>query len=258
MLLAVLSVYFFFKTINEIKQNKYIGAGVTAGNTIVISGEGSIDATPNIATETVTIQEDGTTQKDAQDKVSVKEKKVLDFLKTAGVADADIKTTSNSVYPKYDYGTVQPMMGMVAPSIPCGAGYPCPPTKQVISGYTASESIDVKIRNTDDTGKIVQGLTAIGVQLYGPNFTIDNEDALKAQAREKAIADAKAKANALAHDLGVSFGRIVNFSENTGGYPIMYAAKAEGVSSSGASPAPTLPTGQNKITVDVTITYEIK
>ncbi len=246
-LLTILSVYFVFKTVNEIKQNKYIGAGVTPGSTIQIEGTGEVSAVPDVATETATIQEDGKTQKEAGDKVAVKEKKVLDFLKGAGIADKDIKTESNSVYPKYDYGT----------QVECFK-YPCPPQTQVISGYTGTETISVKIRNTDDTGKIVQGLTAVGVELSGPNFTIDNEDGLKAEARQKAITDAKTKASALEKDLGIKLVRIVNFTENSGGFPMYYAEKSMASADSGSAPAPTLPTGENKITSNVTITYEIQ
>ena len=87
--------------------------------------------------------------------------------------------------------------------------YSCPPTpgKNVITGYTASESITVKVRNTDDVGKIMQGLGALGVSdLSGPNFSIDNEDSLKAEARKKAIDDAKSKAKVFSQRFRYSFG----------------------------------------------------
>ncbi len=155
-LLIILCAYFALKTINEVKANKYIGAGVTPGSTIVVTGTGEVQAVPDIATETITIQSDGKTQKEAQDKTSVKEKKVLDFLSSSDIEDKDIKTLSNNVYPKYDYGA----------TMPC-TEFRCPPAPQVIVGYTATEVIQVKIRNTEDTGKIVQGLTATGVELSG-------------------------------------------------------------------------------------------
>jgi uncharacterized protein YggE len=106
----------------------------------------------------------------------------------------------------------------------------------------------------------MQGLGTLGVSdLNGPNFSIDNEDALKAQARKEAIDDAQTKAKALAKDLGVSLGRIANFSES-GNYPTpMYYAKDARVSSAGLEAAPAqIPKGENTITSDVTITYEIR
>ncbi len=90
------------------------------------------------------------------------------------------------------------------------------------------------------------------------SFEIDNQDVLKAEARAKAIADAKKKADELESQVGISLGKIVNFAENTGGYPVpmMYETKAIGLGGGGVTPS--VPTGENEITVDVTLTYQIK
>lgn len=233
-------------------------------NTISFSGHGEVTAVPDIANVYFTISKDAKTVKEAQALVAGIEKKSLDSLKANNVLEKDIKTANASFYPKYEYRQA------VCPPIPMGAGtagvtvnpssaYYCPPSKQVITGYTASESITVKIRNTDDVGKIMQELGTLGVtDLSGPNFSIDNEDGLKAAARKKAIDDAKAKAEVLARDLGVHLGKITSFSEG-GNYPTPIYAKtmmADSVSGSGA-PAQ-LPKGENTITSDVTITYEIR
>jgi hypothetical protein len=233
-------------------------------NIISFSGHGEVTAVPDIANVYFTISQDAKTVKDAQALVAGIEKKSLDFLKTSNVLDKDIQTANASFSPKYDYKQA------ICPPIPMGAGtagitvnpsspYYCPPGKQVITGYTASESITVKVRNTDDVGKIMQGLGTLGVSdLSGPNFSIDNEDTLKAQARKKAIDDAKAKAEVLAKDLGVHLGKITSFSES-GNYPMpMYAKTLSADSvSSGSAPA-IIPTGVNTISSDVTITYEIR
>ena len=80
----------------------------------------------------------------------------------------------------------------------------------------------------------MQGLGTTGVSdLSGPNFAIDKEDALKAEARKKAIDDAKKKAEVLAKDLGVSLGKITSFNES-GNYPIMYEKNS--MMASGAAP----------------------
>jgi uncharacterized protein len=233
-------------------------------NTISFSGHGEVNAVPDIANIYFTISKDGATVKEAQAGVAVVEKKALDLLKAKGVADKDIQTANASFNPKYEYRQA------VCPSIPMGAGtagvtvspsspYYCPPNKQVITGYTASESITVKIRNTDNVGDIMQGLGTTGVSdLNGPNFAIDKEDVLKTQARKLAIDDAKAKAESLAKDLGVRLGKITSFSEN-GNYPIMYAQGAMMSDKAVSAPAPAvIPKGQNTISSDVTITYEIR
>ncbi|MFA5932381.1 MAG: SIMPL domain-containing protein [Candidatus Paceibacterota bacterium] len=228
-------------------------------DTISFSGHGEVQAVPDIANVYFTISKDGKTVKEAQDAVAVIEKKALDVLKAKGVDDKDIKTENASFNPKYEYRQ------SVCPPIPMGAGsvsapsYYCPGGKQVLLGYTASESITVKIRNTDNVGDIMQGLGTTGASdLNGPNFAIDKEDALKAQARKLAIDEAKQKAEVLAKDLGVRLGKITSFNES-GNYPMMYAKTAMMDSVGASAPAPAvIPKGQNTITSDVTITYEIR
>jgi hypothetical protein len=231
--------------------------GTDNQNTISFTGHGEISAVPDIANIDFTIQKDAKTVKEAQDDVAQVEKASLAFLRTSSVADKDIKTTDASFYPKYEYKyEAQPEIACVSGNCP-----PIPPPigNNVIVGYTASENITVKIRNTDDAGKIMQGLGTLGVSnLDGPNFTIDNEDSLKDGARKLAIDDAKAKAKKLANDLGIRLGKITSFSENGNNPEPMYAkAMTAGAVSAPSAPAE-LPTGQNLITSDVTITYEIK
>jgi hypothetical protein len=105
----------------------------------------------------------------------------------------------------------------------------------------------------------MQGLGTTGVSnLSGPNFSLDNPDAVQAQARKLAIDDAKAKAEVLAQDLGVSLGKVTSFSEG-GNYavPMMYNSMAGGATAKAPAPA-VIPAGVNTITSDVTITYEIR
>jgi uncharacterized protein YggE len=268
-LLIILSLYFAVRFLAESKSYSMMGS--IGSNVITLSGHGEVSAVPDIANVYFTISKDAKTAKEASDGVAVIEEKALNFLKSKSIAEKDIKTENASVYPKYEYRQAVcpaippiPMMDAgregvsVSPSSPA---YYCPGGKQVLTGYTASESITVKIRKVDDAGSIMQGLTTTGVSnLNGPNFTIDNEDTLKAEARKKAIDDAKEKAKVLAGDLGVKLGRIANFSEGGGyGGPIYYAKDAMVENSAGAVPAPAiLPKGENTISSDVTITYEIR
>lgn len=224
-------------------------------NTITLSGHGEVQAVPDIANVYFTIREEGKTVKEAQDAVARIEKGALDFLRNNRVAEKDIKTSNASFNPKYEYKYDTRI------SMPCNEfGCPPRPGKSVIVGYEANESITVKVRNTDDIGKIMQGLGSLGVtDLNGPNFAIDDEEGLKMEARKKAIDDARTKAKVLAKDLGVSLGRIANFSESS--YPMpMYYGKAMTMSAGGsaeATPAE-IPKGENTVSSDVTITYEIR
>lgn len=248
----ILCVFFIVKIFSEIRSYKMIGGDF--GNTIVVSGHGEVEAVPDIANVSFTISKEAKTVKEAQDAVAEIENKALEFLKENKVADKDIKATDASFYPKYEYR-------YNAPSISC-VGYGCPPNpgKNVITGYEASETITVKVRDTDAVGTIIQGLGALGVSnLNGPNFSIDDEDVLKAQARKLAIVEAREKAKVLAKDLGVKLGRISSFNESGDYYPMyqesmMYKDADMAVSSVPAQ----LPVGQNTIASNVTIVFEIR
>lgn len=245
--LLVLSVFFVVKIIGEIRGLKYVGSSDSSIHTITISGKGEVSAVPDIATISFTIDEKAKTVKDAQDTATKKVNDAIDFLEKSGIEKKDIKTEGYNTYPDYQYTQIECIR------------YPCPTGSPTIIGYHVSQSISVKVRDTSITGEILQGLGNINVtNISGPNFEIDNQDALEAQARKEAIDDAKTKAKSLARDLGVRLGRIVSFEESGGGYPIYYA-KAESLSmDSGGTSAPQVPTGENKITSNITISYEIK
>jgi hypothetical protein len=254
-LMIILSLYFLMKTISEIKNYNFIGGGATASNVISFDGTGEVSAAPDLATVNFTIREDATDVKNAQNKVTAKESVVLSFLEKSGIAQKDIKTESYNSYPKYEYqNAVCPQYTPVS-----GSAIYCPSGKQVLIGYEVSEYISVKIHDLAKAGEIVKGIGAVEIsEISGPDFSIENEDQLKEQARKIAIDDAKAKAKTLSADLGVRLVRIVSFSEN-GNYPIRYASKDMMVSATNApTSTPALPTGENKITSNVTITYEIR
>ncbi len=247
-LLAVLSIYFIIKIVAEIKEYRFIGGGAPASNVISFSGEGEISASPDIAVVNITIREEDKTMQGAQDKVVEKETKVLDFLNTKEIAKKDIKAESYNSYPKYDYGA------------PCWGAY-CRQEPPKIIGYETSEYLSIKIRDLEKIGEIVQGIGDVGIsEINGPNFSIEKEEELKAKARKMAINEAKAKAETLARDLGVHLVRIVSFSED-GYYPRPMYEKAYLAGDSfeeTVTSAPEIPVGENKITSNVTITYEIR
>lgn len=210
-----------------------------AGSTIMVSGSGKVSAKPDVAVGEFAISVERDTAQNAQDEASRKSKSVVEYLKKAGIEEKDIRTSGYNIYPQYDYAN----------------------GRSTIRGYQVTQSLTVKVRDLDKANDILDGVVGAGVnQVNSVQFTIDDADKLKAEAREKAIADAKEKARELRGQLGVRLGRIVSFSENTGGYPVpMYDMKAENVARGmGGGGGPELPTGENEITVNVSITYEIK
>ena len=230
LLIAVLIFYFGVKSFNEMDNIS------DRQNTISVTGKGEIFIKPDIAKISVSVEKEAVSIADVQKQATDAINKIVAFLKSSGIEDKDIKTTNYSIYPRYDYLR----------------------TGQVFRGYVVSQTLDVKIRKIDDAGKILAGATSAGAnQIGGVSFTVDNEEAVKQEARQKAIADAKEKARQLAKDLGIKIGRLTNFSESGNGDIIMpYAMKSETLGTGG--PEPEIPSGENKVTVTVNLTYQIK
>ena len=249
--LAMLALFLLVLTISTLKQFHYIGSGVTATNTISVDGKGDVFAVPDTATFSYSVTTMAKDVVTAQTKVNNDGNAILAYLKQQGVEDKNIQTTDYSVNPQYDYTN-----GV------CSQGGYCPPGKQVLSGYQVSQTVTVKVKDTTKAGVLLSGIGAKGAtNISGLSFTVENETALEAQARTKAIDDARTKADELAKELGVSIVRIVGFNENGGGGPIYYAKAARmdsGMSNEAMAPSPEIATGQNKITSNVSVTYEIR
>lgn len=247
-LIVIISLFVFAKLVNEVKASKYVGSDLP--NTIFVNGSGEIKAVSDIASLNINLNKEGATAKEAQSLLNESIDKTLTYLKTQNIDDKDIKSEYGGLSPKYSYNNVV-----------CYA-YPCPSKDPKIIGYTASQSIVVKIRDVDNASVVRTGLTEIGVtDINGPYFSIDDEELLKDEARALAIAKAKEKAKILADQLGVKLGRVISFSDNSNSrYPTYSLSKSmmSDASAEAGGSAPTLPKGENTITSEVTITYEIK
>ncbi len=241
----------------SLKEYSFIGRDVNALTTITVQGSGESFATPDIATASFSITEEAKTVAAARKVVDDKMKAIHKFLNEQGVAEKDIKA-NYSFYPKYEWQQKQ---------VACYSGFcPQPEGRQVLVGYEVSESVELTIRGIDNdpdiAGTIVGGLADKGAtNLSGPNFMLEHSDAKQNEAREMAIEKAKAKAEALAKELGVTLVRISSFNEGYN-YPMAYGgammAKSMSADISVAPEAANIPAGENKYTSNVTIVYEIR
>ena len=252
--LIMLALFLLGEAVSVIKGIQYVGSGVQATNTINVSGEGEVFAVPDTAEFSISVDEKAKDVATAQTAATKKNNDIIAYLKGQGIDQKDIQTADYSVNPTYEYQNAS------CPASSSGAVVYCPPGKQVLAGYEVMQTLSVKVRDTAKAGTILSGVGSLGASnVSGLSFTVADQDLLDAQARDKAISDAKTKAEALAKSLGVSLGRVVSFNEN-GNYPVYakatYSMAADG--RGGAAPSPELPVGQNKITSNVSITYEIK
>ena len=259
--LAMLALFLFILSLSALKSYWYIGSGVTATNTISVQGSGEEYAVPDTATFSVTVIETAKDVKSAQDAATKKGNDILAYLKGQEIDEKDIQTTDYNISPQYEYRQTGCTPTEVTATMSSSASYSCPSGKQVLTGYQVSETFTVKVRKTDKAGDILAGVGSKGAsQVSGLTFTVDNPDAIEAKAREKAIEDAKKKAEVLAKDLGVGLVRIVGFNENGNGRVYYSKAMSFDSAAGGVAPqaAPAIATGQNKYTSDISITYEIR
>lgn len=225
--------------------------GTFAGEmTISVSGEGEVLALPDIGQFSFSVRAAGADAVEAQENSAEAINAILAYLEEEGVDEKDIKTQNYNLNPKYRYEE----------RVCAFEGY-CPPGERVIDGYEVHQSVSVKVRDLDNAGVLISGAGENGAtNISSLQFTIDDESALQAEARAKAIAGAKEKAEVLANDLGMRLDRIVGFNEGGGNsYPRIEQSFALDSAEGGSfKTAPSLPVGENEIRSNVTIMYQLK
>jgi hypothetical protein len=208
----------------------------TKTDTFSVTGEGKVSVPPDIAVISAGVQAQGTTVKIAQDQLNKNMNAVSAAVKAAGVGSKDIQTSGYSIYPTYDYR----------------AG------GQKITGYQASSNLTIKVRAIDTTNSVIDAATAAGAnQIGGISFDVDDKTKVQNEARQKAVTDAKSKAENAARIAGFYLGKIINYSEDFGNAPrpIPMMAKAD---STGTEVPTQVEPGSNEITVTVTLSYQIQ
>ncbi len=268
---GILALFLLAKTVNEVKSYSDIGSNQNPNgmeDIITVSGEAEMDVKPDITTFSWTVDATGRTVVDAQNKAAEIANKAIAFLKEKGIKEADLKTTgyyTNTRYEtKYTPCTVSAPRSsadsMIAPMPPCGN------TQSVPSGYDTTQTVEVKVRDIDKepgkTSELIAGLGTIGAKASSPYSSIDEPETYERKVREEAIIKARQEAEILAKALGVRLVKITGFSENGGGYPgAMYDSRAmmgSAVAQEKAATPPGLPTGTNKVSSSVTLTYRIR
>jgi uncharacterized protein YggE len=247
--LALFCLFLFVESIGALADIHIKNESTPAANIITASGTGEAVATPDIATFSFTVREDNKDVSVAQQSLSTKANLAIAFLKKNGIADKDIQTSDYSANPKYDY------QGGV-----CTGGI-CTPSKQVLTGYEVSETVVVKVRDVSKAGTLLTGIAGLSIgEVSNLSFTVDDMDTLKAKAQADAIEKAQADAKTIAKSLGVSLGKVTGYYENApdNSYPVSSGAPTMMVKAMDSAVAPDLQSGQQKVTVTVSVTYEIR
>ena len=203
---------------------------------ISVIGEATISVPPDLAQIDSGVTTEAKTARDASDANNKAMNGVLQALKNAGIAERDIQTSRLSLSPQY------------ANTGPNRNGPP------VVSGYRASNRVTVKLRDVSKVANIIDALVAAGANdIGGIHFAVSNPSKLLDEARPKAIADARRKAEIYAKAAGVTLGDPVSISEGGAMPPMPMVRKA----SMDFAAAPVAP-GEETLHINVSVSWAIK
>jgi uncharacterized protein YggE len=203
---------------------------------ISVTGTGKAFGQPNIARATVGVEVRAATADGAMRDVNTGVARVIAALKGAGIAESDLATQNLSLHFEREEHPPPRPMAEPMPAAPKArtatvqASDASPESKKSPAGnYRAQNTVVVKIRNLDKVGAVLGTATGAGANvMFGLAFELEDPRQLEEQAREKAMADARARAEGLARLAGVRLGPIVSIQESSGGVPpsgpVMYRA----------------------------------
>lgn len=208
---------------------------------IWVSGEGEVTVAPDIATLRLGISAQEATVAEAQSQAAEAMDRVMTALIDNGVAEKDIQTQYFSIRQVTEWDRVK--------------------EEEIVVGHRVTNKVNAKIREIDKTGSIIDAVAEAGgdlTRIDSISFSVDDPSACYKEARQKAMADAKAKAEQLAELAGVTLGKPTYISEGIQVPPIyprsVYYEEA-------AIPAPAPPTpispGEMELSLTVQVAYAI-
>lgn len=204
--------------------------------TITVTGNGETAARPDIAMITIGVRSEGATAAAALSANNANMAATLKSLKDAGIADRDIQTSGLSINPQYNYERNR--------------------SNPEVTGFVASNTVNVRLRDLDKAGSVIDTAVRAGANsLGGIQFGFDDPKEMEQQALRNAVAAAKAKAELLTDAAGVDLGEVltINASYSVSPQPRPMMARAEAVSDEMAIEA-----GESTVAASVTIVYEIE
>lgn len=205
---------------------------------VSVTGSGTAMGTPDIAYVQLGVEVKDTSPSEAAAANADKMNAVVAAIKALGVADKDIRTANYNIWIEQVYDKEGQPTGVVY--------------------YHVVNNVIVTVRDIDKVGELLEKTVAAGAnQVGGVSFSVSDPTALRREARDKAMVDAKARAAQLAEGLGFKLGRVQSVSEYAGEQPTPVRVPAL-VEWAGGAGAPPISGGELTITVQVSVNFEIE
>lgn len=216
--------------------------------TLSASGTGYVYAEPDQAQISVGVTNEANTSSQAMADNANAMDKVMQAIRSLGISDRDIKTSTVSLQPKYDY------------QYPDSSGYVPPgPVRSKISGYTATNTVTITVRDLTKVGPVIDAAYGAGSnQINGVTFMLseDKSATVYKEAMKKAVAEAKDKAKTIADAAGIDTIKLKTISETGSNFPVIYQSFDK--ASAGAAPmavSTPVSSGEQKVSATVSVTY---
>ena len=198
---------------------------------VLVTGTGEVSGKPDVLAANFAVETGASTVGEALNQATAAATRMRDALVRAGVASSDLQTSELGINSRRD-------------------------DDQKITGYTVSQGLSAKIRKLPQAGAVISAAVAAGgdaARLNGVSFAIEDDAALRAEARRKAFADARGKAELYAREAGRPLGRVVRISEETPGYGGPGLRGGMGAADSAAAIEP----GRQQVTATVTVEWAL-
>jgi uncharacterized protein YggE len=206
-------------------------AKTSTNNVITVVGHGKVVGTPDVMTVSLGVQTAGKTAQEALADNNTRANNLVNVIKERGVAAKDIQTSNLSVSPTFDLKSGK------------------------INGFGAQNTVTAKLRKISDAGPLIDAVTfAVGdaIRLNGISFSIDDTNALVAQARTRAVEQAMDQARQLADGAGVKLGDVRSIAEVNAQAPLPLLNYASDQAVRAAASAP-VEAGSQDVTFDVKV-----
>ena len=217
-------------------QHQMFSGGSQGG--ISVSGSGSISVEPDLAILNIGVEATGKTVSFARSEAASAMDSVVSSLKKEGILTKDIQTQQLTIYPRYDYQT----------------------NKQVLIGYSVTNTARVKVRDLSKVGKIVDNAAASGgdyVRINGISFNVEDTDQYMESLRKQAVQKAQIKAEEYADSAGVKLGSLRSLTEVGAQSPHMPSAMDNQMRAMSVPMESPISGGELQITVTVFTVFNI-
>jgi uncharacterized protein YggE len=211
--------------------------------TITVVGRGEVVSRPDVAHTNIGVEVTAATVAEAMEEAEERMLAVQNALTQAGVAQNDIQTSNFSI--NFERIASEPMPTRATDGKPAGF-------------YRVSNMVQVNIRDLTQVGAVIDAAVTAGANnIWGVNFGLDDTADLEAQAREKATADARSRAETLAELHGVTLGTVVSVSEVVGNTPGPIYADTMMAKGLGGAGTPVEP-GEVRFSTQLQVVYAIQ